>query len=255
MRIRTAKDVEKLDATIKEELGIDVQEYRNEEVIENFFELLIFPRYVLVWTIRPIIISIIAFLLGFLLFDLVGLDYIIYIVVGVFLFPITGVLIGLFFLTWKMKSDLWSIIAYSLEIMQSAVQDIDQVNSSITKENRKEVLSLLFLGIIHIVTIPMLSKVISDQVPIVGGLLNGIVKRVLTLVSDRFSFDEEVLDQEIEEKDGPSTTLQHLSNGISSASQGLEKVLDYTFGIAQLPIKLVLFFVLILLITFIYLIN
>ena len=104
MRIRTAKDVEKLDATIKEELGIDVQEYRNEEVIENFFELLIFPRYVLVWTIRPIIISIIAFLLGFLLFDLVGLDYIIYIVVGVFLFPITGVLIGLFFLTWKMKT-------------------------------------------------------------------------------------------------------------------------------------------------------
>jgi len=136
MRIRTAKDVEQLDAKIKEELGVDFKEYQNKEVVENFMELLIFPRYVLVWTGRPIMISIVIFILGFLLLNLVGLEYLIYIAVGIFLFPITGILIGLFFLTWKMKSDILGILSYSLEIMRSAINDIDDVNSKITRENR-----------------------------------------------------------------------------------------------------------------------
>ena len=35
MKIRTARDVEKLDLKIKEELGVDVKEYRNEEAVES----------------------------------------------------------------------------------------------------------------------------------------------------------------------------------------------------------------------------
>lgn len=44
MKVRTKKDVEKLNNRIKEELGIDVQKYRKEKVIANFVDLLIFPK-------------------------------------------------------------------------------------------------------------------------------------------------------------------------------------------------------------------
>ena len=158
MRIRTAKDVERLDNKIKEELGIDVSKYRNEEVVENFVELLVFPRYVFFWVLRPILISIGIFIIGFFLFDLVHIEYVIYGIIGLVLFLTSGILIGLLFFTWKMKKDIWGIVNYSLEIMKSSVQDLNQVNNQVTKENKKDVLGLLFKGIMHIVTIPLKSN-------------------------------------------------------------------------------------------------
>jgi len=206
MRIRTAKDVEKLDDRIKEELGIDVQKYRNEEVVESFVELLVFPEYVITWVIRPILISFVIFLIGFFIFNLVHIEYFIYGVIGLVLFLSTGVLIGLLFLTWKMKSDIWGIVDYSLKIMKSAVNDMNQVNNQITISNRKDINGLLFKGIIHIVTIPMMSKIISNKVPFVGGIVNRIVKKILVLVSDKIKFNEENLTQELMEKEGKPNT-------------------------------------------------
>ncbi|WP_025668131.1 hypothetical protein [Aquimarina megaterium] len=255
MRIRTLKDVEKLDHKIKEELGIDVQKYRNEEVIENFVELLVFPKYVINWVIRPILISIVIFIFGFFIFDLVHIEYVIYGVIGLILFLVVGIITGLLFLIWKMKSDMWSIINYSLEIMKSAVTDINQVNNQVNKENRKDVLGLLFKGVIHIVTIPMISKIISDKVPLVGGIVNRIVKKILTLVSDKVKFDEEKLKQELNKTENESSALKVYSSSISSATKGLEKVINFTFGVAQFPLKIGLGIILLVLILFLYVIN
>lgn len=255
MRIRTTKDVEKLDNKIKEELGVDVQKYRNEEVVENFVELLVFPEYVITWVIRPILISIGIFIIGFFIFDLVHIEYIIYGVIGLILFLVNGILIGLLFLIWKMKSDIWGIVDYSLEIMKSAVNDMNQVNSQVTKENRKDVLGLLFKGIIHIVTIPMMSKVISEKIPFVGGIVNRIVKKVLILVSDKVKFDDENLKQELKKNEGESNAIQIYSSSISSVSKGLEKVMNFTFGVAQFPLKFGFVIIFLTLILFLYLIN
>lgn len=255
MRIRTPKDVEKLDNRIEEELGIDIQKYRNEEVVENFVELLVFPEYVVTWVIRPILISIGIFIIGFFVFDLVHIEYIIYGLIGFGLFLATGVLIGLLFLSWKMKSDMWGIVDYSLEIMKSAISDMNQVSNQMTKENRKDVLGLLFKGIIHIVTIPMMSKVIADKVPFVGGFVNRIVKRILILLSDKIKFEEENLKQELRKKGSEPNALQIYLSSISAVSTGLEKVLNFTFGVAQFPIKIGFGIILLILILFLYLIN
>ena len=255
MKIRTTKDVEKLDHKIKTELGIDVQKYRNEEVVESFVELLVFPEYVITWVIRPILLSILIFLIGFFIFDLVHIEYIIYGIIGLVLFLLTGILTGLLFLTSKMKSDMWGIVDYSLVIMKSAVSDMNQVNNQITKENRKDVLGLLFKGIIHIVTIPMLSKIIAEKVPFIGGFVNRVVRKVLILVSDRMKFDEENLKQELQKKEGASNALQTYSNSISLASYGLEKIMNFTFGIAQFPLKIGFGIIFLILSLFIYLIN
>ena len=47
MKIRSQKDVDRLEEAIKMELGIDVSKYKNEEVVESFVELLVFPEYVI----------------------------------------------------------------------------------------------------------------------------------------------------------------------------------------------------------------
>lgn len=165
MKIRSQKDIEVLDHKIKEELGIDVRKYKNEEVVENFVEIMVFPKYVINWVIRPILVAILIYIIGFFIFNLVHIEYVVYGIIGLLLFLAAGLLFGLLFLMWKMKLDMWGIINYSLEIMKSAVSDINQINSQINKENRKEVLGLLFKGIIHIVTIPMVSKIVADKVP------------------------------------------------------------------------------------------
>ena len=255
MKIRTPKDVEKLDAKIKEELGIDVQKYRNQEVVENFVELLVFPQYIFKWVLRPIPISFLIFGIGFFALDLVHLEYVIYTIVGLILFLLTGVLVGLLFLMWKLKTDIWGIVDYSLDIMKSAVNDLHQVNNQITAENRKEVLGLLFKGIIHIVTIPMLSQVIADKVPFVGGIVNGIVKRILILVSNAVKFDESNLNQELKKKEGAPNALQIYSSSITAVSDGLEKVMGFAFRVTQLPLTILFVIVFLVLVIFLYLIN
>ena len=124
-----------------------------------------------------------------------------------------------------------------------------------TKENRKDVLGLLFKGIIHIVTIPMMSKVIADKVPLVGGFVNRIVKRILILLSDKIKFEEENLKQELRKKGSEPNALQIYLSSISAVSTGLEKVLNFTFGVAQFPIKIGFGIILLILILFLYLIN
>lgn len=255
MNIRTEKDLELLDKKIQEELGVDVQKYRNEEVAENFVELLVFPEYVISWVIRPVLVSLAIFILGFYILNLVHLEYIIYAVIGLGLFLTTGLLIGLLSLCWKMKSDMWGIVDYSLDVMKLAVSDMNKVNNQVTKENRKDVLGLLFKGIIHIVTIPMLSQAISDKVPLIGNLVNGIAKKILTTISNAVKFDEENLKQELSKKENEPNALEIYSNAISIVSEGLEKLMNFTFKVAEWPLMIGLFIAIILLILFLYLIN
>ncbi|MCF2875557.1 MULTISPECIES: hypothetical protein [unclassified Tenacibaculum] len=255
MRIRTKKDLEKLDNKIKEELGIDIHKYRNEEVVENFVELLVFPKYVINWVIRPVLISILAFIIGFYMLDLVHVEYVLYSIIGLVLFLLAGFFMGLLFLIWKMKSDMWGIINYSLDIMKSAVADINEVSNQTTKENRKDVLSLLFKGVIHIITIPMVSKVVSDKVPFVGGIINRIIKKILTLVSDKVKFDEEKLKNELSKNEDEPDALKVYLKSISFASNGIKKVMNFTFGVAQFPLKVLFGIILLLLTLFLYLIN
>jgi len=255
MKIRTAKDVEKLDKRLKNELGIDVSKYKNEEVVENFVELVLFPQYVITWVIRPLIIAIIIFVMGFFILNLVHIEFVLYAFIGFFLFFFNGILLGLLFLMWKMKTDIWGIVDYSLEIMKSAVSDLNHVSNQVTKENRKDVLGLVFKGVIHIVTIPMVTKIISEKVPFVGGLVNGLVKKILTLVSDKVMFDPATLDNELAKDMSESNAMQIYSSSISSVSGGLEKIMNFTFGVAQLPLKISFIILFLSLVLFVYIIN
>lgn len=255
MQIRTEKDVEKLKLKIQNELGVNVEQYHNEEVVEKFVELLVFPQYVANWVTRPLSIALILFVVGFFVLDLVHIEYLVYGVAGFFLFLFTGLFAGLLFLTWKMKSDLWGIIDYSIGILKSAVNDLGKVSDKISSENRRNVLGLLFKGIIHIVTIPMMSKVVGEKVPFVSGMVNGFMKKTLTLVSDRVKFDETLVEEEMQRSESEPNPAATYAKSIDSVSTGLESIMGLTFKVAQYPLLIGFCISTLLLVVFVYLVN
>ncbi len=255
MKIRTAKDVEQLDLRIKEELGIDVSKYKNEEAVESLAELIQFPQYVGSWIIRPLFLIFLFFIAGFFVIDLVHIEYVLYAIVGSVLFTVVALTLGLLLLSWKMKGDIWGVINYTFSIMQNAITDVNDLGKKITPENRSNVLGLLFNGIIHIVTIPLVSNLLSEEMPIGGKPVSWLIKKVLTAFSDRLNFHDEAFNeiekQEIRES---SKGIELMSSGLMTMSGGLEKLLNITFNIARFPIGFIFIIASILLTLFLYLI-
>jgi hypothetical protein len=147
-------------------------------------------------------------------------------------------LAGILFLTFKIKWDIWGIIEYSLNILKSAVRDLGTVGKHVKSENRKEAIKLLFQGIIHIVTIPMISEVIGKKVPFFGGIVNQFIKKTLTLVSNKVKFEEVQITQELKQRESESSTLQIYENIIAGATNNIKQLMRATFMIAQFPIKI-----------------
>lgn len=255
MKIRTQEDVDVLDKKIKDQLGIDVRKYRNDDVVESFVALLVFPEYILTWVIRPVLIALVAFVAGFFILNLTTFEKIIYGPLGFGLFMSTGLLTGLLFLMARMRKDMWGIIDYSLGMMRAAVKDLEQVNSQIDESNRKDVMALLFKGIIHIVTIPVTSQVISERIPILGWFINPLVKKVLTIITDRVNFDEAYLNAELNRKIDEPKAIEMYTQSLSTTSIGLQKLMGVTFGLVRVPILIALVFFALTLAVFVYLIH
>jgi len=154
-----------------------------------------------------------------------------------------------------MKADIWNIVDYSLEIMKSAILDLNHLNDKVNKENRKEVMGLLFKGIIHIVTIPMTSSMFSKQIPLLGKFIEKPIKKILPLVAEKVSFDKVLLNEELGKKEDKPRTLELYLNSITSASDGLEKVVDLTYKIARMPILISFALSLLLSIVLVYFVN
>jgi len=255
MKIRTEKDVEILDQRIKNELGIDVRKYGDEKAVEKFISLLVFPAYVINWTVRPLLIAILLYILGYFLIDLAALDYVIYAILGLIFFVLIGIVGGVLFLSWKMKNDIIKVLEYSLGMMKGAVEDTHQLKGTVTKENRKEALGMLFKGIIHIVTIPTMGAVIDEKVPLIGFIMKWFMKKTLTLVSDRMKFNEEAIAQQLEQQGETPSLVRIYSKSVGGATKGLRRVLSAVFGIVQLPVFIIFFIQFWLMVLFILLIH
>ncbi|WP_340202129.1 hypothetical protein [Ascidiimonas sp. W6] len=255
MKIRTSEDIEKLDLKIKGELGLDVKKYRNEEVAENLVDLIIFPKYIIQWVIKPILISLLIYASGFFFLDLVDVDYFVYGIIGLIIFLTVGLIAGLLFLTGRMKSDMLKIMNYSLDIMKSAVEDSTELNHKMTHENEKEVLDLLFKGIIYIVTIPMIVKATANKIPIIGGLIGSMAKEFLIFAADKIKFDENKINLDLAKNEQGLNKLQAYQNSIASVSSKFEKIMNFIFGLARFTLKIGFGITLLILILFVYLVN
>lgn len=254
MKIKTDADREQLSLKLKDELGVDLQKYADDEVVENVVDLLIFPKYIINWAIRPVLVAFALWIIGFFVVDLVHIEYIIYGTLGLFLFLLNGVLFGLVFLSWKLKRDIWGIVEYILKVMKNAVFDINQVSGQMGEGNRKEVLGLLFAGFVHVVYVPMLSGIVAEKLPLIGRFVNGIIRRTFSLIVNKADFEDDLVEEAPMELVENNKTLSAYASSIDNASNGLNSLLGISFKVVRYPFQFAFGFSFLLLALFLYLI-
>lgn len=235
MKIKTEQDVQKLDDKLKSEFGVYVSKYRNPEIAKKFGDLLVFPQFALSWILRPVSISLFLYFIVFYIYDLSLISSIVYGVFGLFLFLVNGLLFGILFALWKMKKDVYGVIEYSLSILKECIADLNQVSS---KENRKETLSLLFLGIIHLVTIPMITEVIANKTPFIGDFFSKLFKKILRLACSKIKFNYGPNKNEVIKGYNPEIVTNSYMKSIDQTMVGLDKLLTTILKISQFPITM-----------------
>lgn len=255
MKIHSEKDIAALDQKIKTELGIDLGKYRDPEVVERISDLLVFPLYVISWTVRPMIIAFVLYLAGFFLLDLVHVQYLLYLVFGLLLFLSTGLFAGIFYLTVKFKADILSIMRYSMDILQRVVKDVDALNTTTDATNRKEVLQLLFLGTMHLITIPVTSEVVGRKVPLIGGLVSGLVLKVLRGMTNLFRFDQINLANATASAGDEGKILPMYLAGLSKFQGAFDQLINLSIRVVQWPTGFLFILVAGLTWLFVWLIN
>tara|TARA_B110000037_G_C16968323_1_gene443958 strand:+ start:40 stop:807 length:768 start_codon:yes stop_codon:yes gene_type:complete len=239
MRIKTEKDVQKLDAKLKSIFGVDVSKYRNPEIAEKFVDLIVFPQFALNWVLRPIAISFFIYIILFYLLNLSSIMTIVYGIFGLILFLLNGILFGMLLVLWKMKKDMFGVMKYSLNIMKECIVDLKHVSTITKKENKKETLGLLFLGITHIVTIPMVTQALGNKIPFLGGLFSKLFMKILRLASSRIKFNYDPNKNEIVEDKSPAVVTNTYTKSIDNAIEGLDKFLTTILRVGQFPISMV----------------
>lgn len=255
MRIRSPKDIENLQLKIKEELGIDIEQYRNDEAIQDFFDLLVFPQYVLKWLIRPLGIALVIFFIGFFIFDVNGFENVIYGIFGSTLFLVGGILAGVIYVFWKMKEDIKGIVEYVLDVMKRAVEDVHAGTQKLKIGSKKDTLSLLFNGVMHVVAIPTVSQGIKSRIPFLGGFLGMIARKVLSAVARVVKVDDEdnTIGDKVEVNE--SRILEIYKSGIDKMNGGVERAVGVGYKIVRLPFLILLIVISLFLWMLIWMVN
>ena len=256
MKIRTQKDIDLLAEKIKIDFDIDISKYRNEEVVSSFAELLILPQYVINWGIRPILVALLLYLLGFMIIDLDnGLEFIIYLLLGCPLFLLCGFLFAIVFLIRRMKYDLGAIMQYSIEILKEAAGDISDFNKNLKQNDKKEGIKLLYLGIMHIVTIPSVTGAIKRKNTIIGYPLSWVINKILTAVGNTVTVKDLENSVKVSYVTKDKVYEDQVLEDITNERNILQKVIDMAISVIEFPFKFVFIIVSFLLIGLIYLLH
>lgn len=253
MKIKTEQDVHDLDLRIQSELGLNLKKYRNDEVVEKILSLLVFPEYFITWVIGPVILALVCYGLGFYFFDLSAVTIGLYILFGLVLFFLTGFSFGLLMLLGRMKKDIVEIIHHTKDSVLAIKEDASDVLSQMSPGKRKTSIAMLFQGVLHLITIPTLAVAIKAKIPIVGGLLSWMVRKILTTISNTVELSDAIADQPSLAQQGTQTLDAGPEKGQAS-SRVFQKMLGISFGIVRFPIKLIFLISLVMLVLFIWVI-
>lgn len=229
---------ERLQLQIQQELGIDMRRYASEEAVTTLADLLSFPQYVLAYMLRPLGAALLLFALGFVFLDLVHIEYLLYLLLMPGLLLATALLFGLLALGRKIEQDLRGVLEYTLGMLGSALGDVQRAGAGMHQGNFRYNLTLLFQGTMHIVTIPIVSQVLSDRIPLIGGLFARFIGRALCYLVDRFGQVEEVATASAAAHENPQRWLAAFESSVQGLEQGLSRLLSLSRRIAQLPFKI-----------------
>jgi len=256
MKITTQKDLDLLEVRIKNDLGIDISKYRNDEVAESFAELILFPKYVFLWGVRPIIGSLVIFIIVYLCINLDSFfESLVFIIFGLPLALICGVLFAGVFLIRKMKSDIGGIMEYTIEILKEAISDISELNQNMKATEKKESIKLLYLGIMHVVTIPSITSAIKKSHRIVGYPLSWLIRKIFVSLANAVTMEDLEKSVKTSYAKRNQTYEQEVKEGAIIHKNVLQKIVDIAISTIEFPFKFLFVINLMFFIILTYILN
>lgn len=168
---------EKLNKKIIKDFGINLKKYVDDEISSDIFDLITFPKTLLEFIIKSLIIGFIVYVIGFNLIKLDNVDYIFYTIFGLVGNIIITLNLSIYLFLRKIKGDLINIINYTFNF----IQRIPDIKNKMNKDNYK----VLIRGVFMVIILPNIKKTISDKIPILGFIFNKITSSIFVFLFNR----------------------------------------------------------------------
>ena len=216
------KEIEEIACKVKSELGINLNNYRSNEIEENISKMLIFPQYFFKKVVLSVLLSLFVFLLSFFLLEFTSIGFVVYLIIGAVLFVVSGITLGFLRFLYSIESDVLSVFNFSADLISNILKE----SKDLTK---KEDFLLLYKGVVMVIVYPIVSNVIKQKAWVLAGFVNRIIYKVFNQICKvKFEID-------IESLYSMGVVMDEVKGKVSRT---LKKVIDR----ALLPIKIVLAF-------------
>jgi len=173
---------EQIRQLLLERTGIDFQKYQTETLRNAISGLISFPSSVTIYmVIYPIFVVILGGVAGVLAWKYLGAVFAVsFISMTVLLFPFLGFFSGLLLFSKKVVADVEDVFGASVGILTQVADDLTTVQDKINPEKLAAFsFADILKGINAVVVVPVLVKLISDKIPLVGGRIGALIGRFL----------------------------------------------------------------------------
>lgn len=193
---------ELLSEQFRKKTGIDLIQYRNEELVSTLADLLIFPKYAISKIAAPVLWTFAGLWIACLiLMNFDGSSAFSLLVLGSILALPNGILLGILNFLDSLSADMSKILFLSLQTAKNILTDLNNLQSKI-KEGEFELpkLSELIKGVIYVVILPSLSKVIQKKFPLIGNFVANLMERIVESLHKKTIESIEKQEKELAEK-------------------------------------------------------
>lgn len=245
MKPKIKYDPEVLRKQVKEELGVDLSNYINEDALSGLVDMLVIPKYVFKVVVTVVALFFGMYILGLTEIPVFTIPWVLFLTLG-FIFSIFNIItVSAFGVLVNVKYDVMRVIDYIMNMFVNISGDCKNLYTK-TREDRLKASGLLFKGIILVIINPTLCGLLEKKIPYISKavtlpllyVLNGTVTKFEVSVNSTST--EEL--EESEELDSVWTYL--LARKIKTYSNKTFNAILSPFAILSL-ITITMLFVLI----------
>ncbi len=239
-----------LKEKILQKTGINLEQYRNQDLVESIADLLLFPKYVL----KIMLTTMLGFFAAWVVL-LLWANFQEKIMLGFFGFWIGLVLVilntlvfGMLRLMKSLEHDLNEILQLTVGAVQQVFKDFKNVKLQL-KAHVFELPSVseMLQGVLFAVMLPTLRGVIKKKVPVLGTPLAFLAEQVFTILGNQLASVVSKNENDLKEKIGAKAEI--LENEAKNTVEGfadrgiqiLEKVRKTTEKIVSPSMKIITF--------------
>ncbi len=107
-------DNKKLKNQIENKFGVNIEKYKNPEIVTKIGNMILFPKYAYKNILGPVILALLCFIGSFFVFNLSTISIVIYSIIGLGFWVIFGVFSGINYFLYRVKNDLMILLVLVL---------------------------------------------------------------------------------------------------------------------------------------------